>query len=263
MSKVAGQRALDLSRRTVILAGMGVIAWFGLRHDFSSRRAHKREPISSMGADPVLHLFDLRSYQYVVLPAYRAFVDHSDHGPLLELFDRALPTIAARHDRLGLISMPDEVYQEYRDIVAGKVFYSASGEQTGDQSATSASDLRFFVDGFVVPVLLRLFCVPQTVGFHPEQNMSDPLLAEYLFERSRWIEDYFTFAKEPSGPVLELRFAEWGRLFSREELVQFDRELFGMDQPRGESVRNDLDNLRSLVRTASERPQSGLLLSIL
>jgi hypothetical protein len=216
-----------------------------------------------MGVDVVLHLFDIGKYERVLLPAYRAFLDSSDRRRLIELFDELLPTIESRHDKFGLISHSADVYQEFRGILSGELPYSSTGESGPALRETSPQDLRIFIDGQVLPVLLRLVCVPQTTGFYPEQNMSERPLMSHLYEHSRWIDEYFTFGREPTGPTPEIKLAEWGRLFSKDEVRQFDAELSNMPRPvDGEELIADFDNLRALVRAVDQEPTLDLLLSI-
>jgi hypothetical protein len=93
--------------------------------------------------------------------------------------------------------------------------------------------------------------------------MSGRLLMSYLYEHSRWIDDYFTFGREPSGDTPEIKFAEWGRLFSKEEISTFDGELTSIPPPTGDNdFIKDFENLRMLIRTACREPGLSLLLSI-
>jgi hypothetical protein len=159
--------------------------------------------------------------------------------------------------------MSPEVYQDHRAILAGEVFYSSTNDYDGSTRETSPQDLRIFVEGQLLPVMLRLVCVPETSEFQPEQNMSGRLLMSHLYKHSRWIDDYFTFGREPSGDTPEIKFAEWGRLFSKEEIGTFDGELTSMPPPTGDNdLIRDFENLRVLIRTACREPGLSLLLSI-
>jgi len=215
------------------------------------------------GVTVVLHLFDTAAYHQIILPAHRAFTERGDRNPIVALFDRILPVIEVHDDRLGLVALPSEVYQEYRDIVAGRVFYSSTGEEADGEKHTSDRDLQLFVAQTAMPILVRLLCIHRTSDYVPEQDMSSTPLMNYLYTRSRWIEDYFTFAKEPSGPTLEIGITDWGRLFSREEVRQFDETLSSMTPPAEENgIVHEFQNLLALVRKAAQDPSTDLLLSI-
>lgn len=216
-----------------------------------------------MGADVAVFLFDVRRYERELLPAYRSFVERSDVKPLVSLLHQALPTAATGRRQRSFVR-PREVYQEYIDILVGRVYYNSQGEPPGEPPhGTSAEDLRLFVDRSVAPALLKLICVPSTADFDTEQDMSKRGLTKFLYEHSRWIEDYFTFAKEPSGPRPEITLGEWNRLFSKEEVHAFNREVARMATPSDPETIEDFANLRALLRAVSEMEHMGLLMCVL
>jgi hypothetical protein len=93
--------------------------------------------------------------------------------------------------------------------------------------------------------------------------MSHRALVNYLYSHSRWIEDYFTFAKEPNGPIPEIKVGESSRFFSRDEIKMFDAELSRIHRPHdAEVIADGFDNLRALVHTAAANPNFKLLLSV-
>jgi hypothetical protein len=96
----------------------------------------------------------------------------------------------------------------------------------------------------------------------PEQDVSGPGLTRHLYEHSRWIEDYLTFAKEPSGETPEIILGEWCRLFSDEEVRIFSRELARIPEPADPETRREFINLRAIVRASAENQQFGLLISV-
>ena len=216
-----------------------------------------------MGVTVKLFLVDLREYDSILLPAYRAFLQQSDPKPLVSLVERALSPFSVQRKR-GLLKKPDDVYQEYADILRGKVFYSSTGSRASTSGSASKEDLRLFIDNSVAQDLFMLFCTPEVANFDPEQNMSRTALMQYLYSQSRWIEDYFTFATEPSGPVLDIRLGEWSRLYSADEINEFNDEIGRMPRPSDPEILADgFDNLRSLVKAAATRGKVGLLVSIM
>jgi len=56
-----------------------------------------------------------------------------------------------------------------------------------------------------------------SAGGRESKIMSGAALMNYLYSHSRWIEDYFTFAKEPSGALPEIRIGDWSRFFAEKK----------------------------------------------
>src|SRR5262249_5637704 len=142
---------------------------------------------SSMGVDVVVYLFDPRPYEQLVLPAYRAFLERSDTGPLVGLIEHVLPELRAGKQSSYWSSA---VYEEELEILTGRQVYAAGGRKTPPTGVTTKEDMRLFVDNSVVPALLELLCVPEDRGFAPKQSMSQTALDNYLYAYSSWIEDY-------------------------------------------------------------------------
>src|SRR5260370_1288179 len=122
--------------------------------------------------------------------------------------------------------------------------------------------MRFFVQNFVGPSLSEIFCLPHDLAMNPRQNVSGDKLTGYLYSKSRWIEDYFTFSKEVSGPIPEIKLGEWGRFFSDEEVRAFDLELSKMNKPQERELRADFDNLYNIVHLAAVDSRFRLLISV-
>lgn len=216
---------------------------------------------ASMGVEVYIYLFDTHEYEHSILPAYRSFKETSDKGPLLKLLQSAV-SHAASSQPGGDASPSEEIYQHYVDVLSGRQYYSSERKEGFDQTRpTAAQDMRLFVDNSVAPALVTAFCLPRDGGIQPEQSMSGAALMNYLYSQSRWIEDYFTFAKEPSGAVPEIRIGDWSRFFSRDEILAFDDQLSKMQRPRNDAVLADgFDNLRALVHAAANNPNFAVLL---
>jgi hypothetical protein len=208
-------------------------------------------------------LFDVDEYHHKLLPAYRSYVDRSDVEPLATLLEGSLQVALSLQQSRRSSVRPVAVYQDYANILRRRVYYSSIGQQERAEE-TSESDLRLLVDRSIAPALAMLRCVPSTTQFEPEQDLSQPALADYLYRHSRWIEDYLTFAKEPSGPSLEVTLGDWCHLFSKEETRRFNQELSRMVRPyRPQPLAADFDNLRDLVHAAVVDTKLDLLISVL
>jgi len=216
-----------------------------------------------MGVDISVYLFDPQPYEDSILPAYRAFVERSDTGPLVKLLQRALPRVESIPTARGGPGWSKAIYEGEIEVLTGHQYYSSLGRPGKKGSVTSPEDMRVFVDGQVAPELVQLLCFPQDMGFNPRQSMSLTALDNYLYSQSSWIEDYFTGSKEVAGAVPEIKLGEWSRFFTREETETFDAELSRMARPSDERVLNDgFDNLRALVHTARTTPHLRLLFVI-
>lgn len=216
-----------------------------------------------MGVGVSIFLFDRRKYQQELIPAYRSFVQKSDTEPLVGMLETAISLVNLASVKRSFLTESPAVYREYADILAGTVFYSSTGESaSGPHQRTSDEDLQLFARRFAAPALLALYCVAPTQGFKPEQDLSQPGLAQHLYGHSRWIEDHLTFAKEPSGETPEITLGEWSRFFSQEEVRTFDRQLSQMPVPDDPEVADEFNNLRSLVHVSSVTEHLGLLMCI-
>lgn len=226
----------------------------------STDHNERKLPGVSMSADVFIYLFDQKTCEQSVLPAYERFVTKYDTSLLLDLVRGVIPQLDSIPDGQGVSFRSRQVYEEYIEILSGKQRYGASGSQS---RGTSARDMRVFVENSVAPSLIQALCLPHDMEVKPEQSMSRPALLNFLYSQSRWIEDYFTFAKEPSGAVPIIKIGEWNRFFSREEVEEFDIELARLERPSDDQVLADgFDNLRALVHAAVVNPHFTILFSI-
>lgn len=181
----------------------------------------------------------------------------------MTLLERAASRTNSHQPEGSFLIEPKEVYQEYVDILAGKVYYNSRGEDAGHPTLrTSHEDMRLFVERSVAPALLRVFCVRSHGAIDSVQNLSGPGLTSHLYGYSRWIENYLTFAKEPSGHIPEIKLGEWSRLFSKEEARTFNQKLVRMALPNDPDVGKEFNNLRALIRAGSAIDGLGLLLCV-
>jgi hypothetical protein len=216
-----------------------------------------------MGVSVIIYLVDQRCQDDLVLPAYREFFATHNTGALIRLLETAKKRLESLPVGDNLAFDPPEVYDEAIAILSGKQYYSSEGRKpASSQDRTSRSDMEAFVKGSVGPDLLKLLCLPRDLGLSPQQGMSGTGLMRYLYSQSRWIEDYFTFSKEVSGPVSGINIGEWSRYFSSEQLQAFDHEMSKMREPKDRAAKSEFDNLQKLVHVAATDPSYKLLLVI-
>ena len=215
-----------------------------------------------MGTSVMLSLIDLPAFDQRLTPAYSAYVKSSDTSALVELVRNVISDYAAEVGRVPEIPSL-EVWQEYLDILTGKVFYSSDGTPHAQLRQTSANDLRTLIDNSIAPALMRFICIPHNLRA-VEQDMSHRQLMMYLYDHSRLVEDYFTFATEPTGRTPQIKLGEWSRFFSPDEVRQLDQEVSKVPRPEDRNViEGGFDNLRSLLQTAVVRSDLGLLVTVL
>ena len=206
-----------------------------------------------MGVEVTLCLFNTAIYERSVLPAYRAFKNNSDTGPLLALLQEAFPDGRPTSDRNFSLVSPAAKQYYIEKLTSGSVSHSHSPSE----------ELCTLVDNEIAPSIADALCVPHENGKRAEQNMSEPPLMSYLYSQSEWIERYFTFAKEPSGAMPEIRMGEWSRFFSIDETRTFEDELLKIRRPiENGSLKGELDELRKLVHMAVLHPTLAILVSI-
>jgi hypothetical protein len=200
-----------LGRRSLLIGigglSIGSAAWFTLR----KRSDHSSSIDKVMGTIVALNLIDLPTFEHQVVPAYSLYVGSSDTTKLIELLEKAIADYASVVGRIP--DLPSrEVFQEYSDILAGKIFYSSENIQSDQLHETSASDLKLLINTSIAPALMKIKCVPSNLPI-VEQDMSHRHLMMYLYDHSKLVEDYFTFAREPSGSTPPIKLGEWSRLF--------------------------------------------------
>ncbi len=159
--------------------------------------------VKTMGVQVLIYLYDKGQCEGSVLPAYRAFAQKAVTDPLVMLLRDVIPQVESIPTGYGAPSWSPAIYEDYIATLTGKEYYSSLGKEPKQGDVTTPKDMRILVDELVAPDLIRIFCLPRNLGFKPEQGMSSTALMTYLYSQSRWIEDYFTFAKEVSGPVSE------------------------------------------------------------
>ncbi|HEY4354752.1 MAG TPA: hypothetical protein VGN16_03315 [Acidobacteriaceae bacterium] len=209
-----------------------------------------------MGVDVTVILFDYERYLSVLIPAFDAARQSGDTQGIASLLEETAqsPTASKWAD------LPQEVLDEFLGILRGEVPYSVSGNAVV-RDVTTHDDMMYFIRHLCVPDLIGLF-IPEVAGFVAEQNMSRSTLPRFLYERSEWIEEYFTFSREVSGPVVEPPFGEWCGLFSPSEVDEFHRELLGISPLEDPVLAREVTNLQRLVAAAHANKCWSLLMRL-
>lgn len=112
------------------------------------------------------------------------------------------------------------------------------------------------------PSILQVLCMPRDKGVNPEQDTTNTRLIPYLYERSEWIKDVFTFVRPIQGSAMELEFGDYSELFAREEIIRFRAELSKVPPPGEGHLRMEYDNLAAILKLALEDRNLSLVLSI-
>lgn len=216
-----------------------------------------------MGVSVRLHLFDVETYREKVLPAYSVFLGEDDPAPLAALFTECAEVLDAHPELSRQLFLDREIIEEDIGILTGEVYYSPDGGQTSNQGeGATARKLKRNYARELASGVLRVLCVARDRGVDPEQDMSRTPLLPYLYEKSEWIKDVFTFARPVGGTPLELTIGEDARLFTDKELQVFITELDKVPPPDAPDLRAEYDNLRALLRLASESSNLALVLSL-
>ena len=216
-----------------------------------------------MSSDVELYLFNKRIYEQTVVPAYEAFLKKKDPKPLLN----QLAAIVKRLDAGNRMYSPPfwnkKIYQEAVGIIDGSVYYNSEGGEPADSNEkTTRADLELYVrenltDGLVMPL-----CIPYLHRAVPTQDMTNSELVGYLYERSKWIQEVFTFTRSLNGGILEVPIGESSDLFSKEELQRFSQEMSRIPKPSDPNLKREFENLQQLLKLASSDPDLTLVMAV-
>ena len=215
-------------------------------------------------ADVVVYLFDTKTYQARVLPAYAAYLKTNDPKPVIVLIQECIRLLNANRTQARQLHWDEETLKEDIGIINGTVYYSPDEGKTNNQGrgriarGVRQEYARQQLSGKIVEIL----CVPYDKGVGPEQDMTNSGLVTYLYKSSRWIEEVFTFLRPVVGKPYVYGIGESTEPFTQRSIEEFDRELAKVEQPQDEKLRGEFDNLRALVRKALDDPDLTLVLSV-
>ncbi|MGH9872554.1 MAG: hypothetical protein ACRD9S_08825 [Pyrinomonadaceae bacterium] len=217
-----------------------------------------------MGADVVVHLFNLRIYRERILPAYRLFLRKDEAEPLITLLRECAKKLEANPRLSDQLLWSKESAEEDIGILTGTVYYSPDRGKTSNQGERKKTHKvrRDYARGLLSSEILEVLCVPHDRRVNPEQDMSNSRLRAYLYEKSEWIEELFTSRRAVRGDHLELSIGECTDLFTKEDAQEFDRELTKIAPPEDPELRREYENLREMLKLALEDPDLTLALSV-
>jgi hypothetical protein len=223
-----------------------------------------RKASKVMGADVVVHLFNIRIYKDRILPAYRLFLRNDEAEPLIALLRECAKKLEANPQLSEQLFWSKESVEEDVGILTGTVYYSPDNGKTSNQGEKQKTHKvrRDYARGLLSSEILGVLCVPHERRVNPEQDMSNSRLRSYLYEKSEWIEELFTSRRAVRGDRLELSIGESTELFTREDAKEFNRELTKIVPPEDPELRREHDNLREMLKLALEDPDLTLALSV-
>ncbi len=225
---------------------------------------HPPEKHERMSADVTVHLFDINTYKKRVLPALRTYLTANDPRSVLALLNECNRILEANPKLSKRLFWDSEMIKEGVGILDGTVYYSPDGGKTTNQgrSNTARRVKRYYAGQQLGPMIVEILCVPFNKGVDPEQDMTNSRLVTYLYDRSDWIKDVFTFSGNATGRGLEFPIGESTEPFTERGMEELDRELNKVEDPTDAELRRELDNFRAVVKKALAEPDLILVLSV-
>src|SRR5258708_8313374 len=113
-----------------------------------------------MGVRVSVDLFDQKTYENTILPAYRKFIETSNTDLLAHRLHDAIAQLARIPSDHQITFRDRSGYEGDIAVLEGKTYYSSQGrEPTQKGTVTTPADMRFFVQNFVGPSLIEIFCL--------------------------------------------------------------------------------------------------------
>lgn len=226
--------------------------------------AKLEERSNLMSADVVVHLFNIKTYREKVLPAYRALFRKNETEPLIALLRECAQKIETNPQLSERLLWDKESIEENIGILTGAVYYSPDNGKSSNQSESKTANRvkRKYARENLSSEILQVLCVPRDKNVHSEQDMTNTKLISFLYQRSEWIKDLFTFVRTVRGGRLELALGESSELFTKEDVQKFDAELGKVLPPENLQFQSEYNNLRALLKLASEDPDLTLVLTV-
>lgn len=230
----------------------------------TSAAAITPEKHESISADVFVHLFDINTYKKRVLPALRTYLTANDSRPLVELLKECNQILEANPKLSKRLLWNSEIIKEGIGILDGTVYYSPDEGKTTNQgrSNTARRVKRNYAKQQLSPMIVEILCVPLNKEVDPEQDMTNSRLVTYLYDRSDWIKNVFTFSGNATSRGLEFPIGESTEPFTERGMEELDRELTKVEDPTDADLRRQLDNFRAVVKKALAEPDLILVLSV-
>lgn len=214
--------------------------------------------------DVSIHLFDERIYREKVLPAFQTFFTTNDVEPLVSLLRECIQILDANPQLSDQLFWDKESCEEDIGILTGAVYYSPDNGKSSNQGAskTTIKVKREYVKGPLGSNILQVLCIPHDKGVRPDQDMSNTPLVQYLYKKSDWISDLFTFVRTVRGGRLKFAIGESSESFTKEDIQEFNSELNKIPPPGDSHLQKEYANLQELLKLALEDPDLTLVLSV-
>lgn len=219
---------------------------------------------NSMSADVSVHLFNTKIYKEKVLPAYRMLLRKNETEHLILLLKECAQKLEANPQLSEQLLWDEESVEEAIGILTGSVYYSPDNGNSSNQSERKMANRvkRKYARNILSSEIVQILCVPQDKNVNPEQNMTSTQLIPFLYQKSEWIKDLFTFVRTVRGGRLELAVGEFSELFTKEDVQEFNAELDKVPPLENIQIQREYDNLRVLLRLALEDPDLSLVLTV-
>ena len=217
-----------------------------------------------MGGDVHIHLFNFRIYKKKVLPAYQKFVKKDEPEALVTLLRECISKFDSNPHLPKKLLWDKESCEEDIGILTGTMYYSPDGGLSSNQGEREKTYTirRDYARELLMFRLLQVLCTPYDKDIDPEQDMSNTLLVNYLYEESEWIKKILMGEQQVQGGFLEIPLGETSELFTKEDIKVFNYQLNKVSLPEDLQLRNEYNNLRSLIKLALENPDLTLVLSV-
>jgi hypothetical protein len=216
------------------------------------------------GVNVDIYLFNIRSYREKVLPAYKQFFRKNDPELLITLLRECIEELNSNPQLSKQLLWDKESIEEDIGILMGTVYYSPDGGYSSNQGEKKESHKvrRDYAREVLSSNILQILCVSRDKRMNPQQDMTNTPLITYLYEKSEWIKDLFTFVRPVKGGRLELAIGESSEFFTKEDVQRLSVELSKVPPPEDYQLRKEYNNLRAMLNVALEDPNLTLVLSI-
>lgn len=229
-----------------------------------SRTSDHERGTTTMGVEVSVYLFNQRNYREKVLPAYTSLVEKDETDSLIALLKECAEELMMKPHLAEKLFWDQESIDEAIGVLNGTVYYSPDDGRSSNQGSKDETKRvrRSFVRWVLGSNIVEILCVPHKASVSNEQDMTNTPLVPYLYGKSKWIKDLFTFVRPVSGGCLELPLGESTEVFTKKDLQQFSRELDRIAPPEQRDLRIEYDNLRAILKLAMEDPDLTLVISV-
>ena len=228
----------------------------------SNRESSARE-ITNMSVDVDIHLFNLKVYKEVVLPAYQAYFRKNNPDPLVALLNEICPKLEASPKLSKAVGCDRKECENYIRVLR-EGFYIYSDEANGifQTIEVSKNDQPGFVETNVIPRVVAALCLPYDWdGIYPEQSLTDTALANYLYEKSELFQSFLTFTHKNRSDALQPSIGDTGEALTKKGVQELSEELSKIAAPTDPEMKKEYENFRSMIKVALEDPAFTLVLS--